>query len=350
MTLPALCTREDVAGALDVAASARAYSDIDRLIGEASRSIETLCHRARFYPEVTTLVFDWPTRRNASSFRLWLDSNDVLAVSTLTTGAQTVGPSSYVLSPQAYGPPYSSIELLVGTSPTGWSAGESWQRSISVTGTWCSIPDQTRPAGQLAAGVNASATTLDVSDAAVVGVGDLVTVGTERMVVTARSQLTTGQVLQADLAALNSSTSVAVTSGAGFHIGEQLLIDAERLQVEDIAGNTLVVTRAVAGSVLGSHSGATIYAPRRLTVERAALGTTAATHALADPCRVFDVPDPLVQLAIAETVVGLQRQQSGWARTIGAGEGIRAAPGGDLRDLRDRAVARYGRIARHRAV
>lgn len=351
MTLPAYCTREDVAGALDVTASARTYATLDRLIGEASRGIETLCNRARFYPEVLSLAFDWPTRDRSSSWRLWLDGNDVLSVDTLITGSTLVDPADYVLSPAQYGPPYSSVELLVGTSPVGWSAGESWQRSITVAGTFASAPDDTRPAGQLAAGVNSSATTLDVSDAGAIGVGDLVSIGDERVIVTGRSQLTTGQTLGADLAGLNSSTTATVGSGAAFAVGEQLLMDGERLQVEDITGNTLLVTRAVAGSVLAGHStGATIYAPRRLTVERGALGTVAAAHSTSAALSRFAAPDPIRQLAIAESVVGLQRQQSGYARTIGAGEGIRAAPGGDLRDLRDRVFARYGRKARTRAV
>jgi hypothetical protein len=348
--VPALCTREDVAGALDVPASARTWRTIDRVIGTARRQVEQLTHRARFYPEVTTLAFDWPTRANRSSWRLWLDDNDLLSITTLSTGGVDIPAAQYRLAPADYGPPYPSIELLRGTAVRGFGGGVSPQASILVAGTWGAVQD-TAPAGTVASSVNASSTTLVVSDSAAVGVGDLVTVGTERMIVTDRGQAASGQLLAGSVAALVSATSLTVADGSQLHVGEQLLIDAERVYVEEIAGNTVVVTRGVAGSVLAAHTGgAAVYAPRSLTVERGALGTTAAAHTAGDVVARLAVPEPLRQLAIAESLVALGREQSGYARTIGSGEGTRAAPAGDLRDLRADVVAMYGRKARHRAV
>ncbi|MES2209445.1 MAG: hypothetical protein V4515_04580 [Chloroflexota bacterium] len=344
---PALCTREDVAGALDVPASARQYAIIDRVIGTARTQVENLTHRARFYPELLTLAFDWPTRRASSSWRLWLDDNDLLSITSLTTGGQVLDPGDYRLAPAEYGAPYSAIELLVGTSARGWGGGESWQAAITVAGVW-GVVDDVAPAGQLAASLSTTTgTQVLVSNAAAVGVGDLLTVGTERMIVTDRGQVDTGQNLGASVGALMSATSITVADGTALHLGEQLLIDAERMVVEDLAGNTAVVTRAAAGSVLAAHtSGADIYAPRSLTVVRGALGTTAATHASAAPVSRLAVPELLRQLGIAESLVALGREQSGYARTIGSGEGTRAAPAGDLRDLRADVVAAYGRKAR----
>jgi hypothetical protein len=349
--VPALCTREDVAGALDVPVSARTYGRIDRMIGTARRQVEQLCHRARFYPEVTSISFDYPTRRNRSSWRLWLNDNDLLSVSALSTGGATVPADEYRLYPAEYGPPYSAIELLLGTSARGFGGGTSHQAAITIAGVWGYL-DDTEPAGDLAADVVGTTTTqVQVSNAAAVGVGDLITVGTERMVVRDRGLVDTGQDLAGAASGLMSATSITVADGSQLHVGEQLLIDAERVHVEDIAGNTLVVTRAVAGSVLAAHTtGATVYAPRSLTVERGALGTTAAAHTAGDDVARLAVPEPLRQLAIAEALVALGREDSGYARTIGSGEGVRAAPAGDLRDLRADVRALYGRQARTLAV
>ncbi len=335
--LPALCTREDVAAALDVPASARTLAAIDRHIGTASRAVEQLCHRARFYPEVTTLSFDWPTRRNASSWRLWLDDNDILSVSVLSTGGQLLDVDDYRLAPAEYGAPYSSIELLLGTSTRGWGGGSSPQGAIAVSGVW--------------GYVDGSSTTITVTDAAAVGVGDLLTIGSERLLVVDRRQVATGQTLTTALTALTVSSTVAVADGSQLHPGEQLLIGAERMNVEDVAGNTAVVTRAVAGSALLAHTiGTPVYAARQLVVERGALGTVAAAHDAAAAVERLAVPEPLRQLAIGESLVAAGREQTGYARTIGSGEGTRAAPAGDLRDLRDAVWSRYGRKARMLAV
>lgn len=347
---PALCTREDVAAALDVPASARTYATIDRHIATGTEAVHTLCRRARFYPEVRSLSFDWPTRQNASSWRLWLDDNDALSLSAVTTGGVLVDADGYRLGPVEYGPPYSCVELLLGTASRGWGGGSSHQGAIVLAGTWGYL-DTTAPAGQLAASCSSSATTITVTDAAAVGVGDLLTIGAERLLVVDRRQVATGQQLAGALGGLLSATSLAVADGSQLHVGEQLLIDAERVTVEDVAGNTAVVTRAAAGSVLAAHlSGAAVYAPRQLVVERGALGTVAGAHTAGDVVARLAVPAQLRQLAIAESLVAAGREQSGYARTIGSGEGTRAAPAGDLRDLRDAVRARYGRSARFRAV
>jgi hypothetical protein len=348
--LPGLCTREDVADALDVAPSVGAHRSIDRWVQAARVSVENLCHRSSFHPVVATRSWSAPSREQRSSWRLWLDEHPLISLDTLTTGGRVIDPADYFLEPQRSGPPYTCVELdLGGAGVAGWGGGSTPQRAIDLAGVWGWSAD-TEPAGDLAAGVDAVAVQLQVTDAAAVGVGDLIAVGSERMVITERGWLTTGQTLQAPVAALVNATALTVTDGSAFRVGEQLLLDAETVAVDGVAGNTLVVRRAVAGSVLAGHTGSTLYASRLLTVARGAAGTTAAAHdAGADVGRWM--PPPLTtDLAIAEVIVGIGREQSGMARTIGSGEGVRAAPGGDLADLRARVRARYGRKARMQAV
>jgi hypothetical protein len=79
--------------------------------------------------------------------------------------------------------------------------------------------------------------------------------------------------------AFNSDNTLAVGGAGTLHVGETILIDAERMVVVDTSGSSYIVDRARDGSVLATHTaGATISALRLLTVMRGALGTTAATH------------------------------------------------------------------------
>jgi hypothetical protein len=130
-----------------------------------------------------------------------------------------------------------------------------------------------------------------------------------------------------------------------------LLIDSERMRIDDIAGNTLIVTRAWDGSTIAAHTaGATIYAPRTLTVARGALGTTAAAHGSGSTVYRWDAPGPVRQLCVAEALTDLLQGRSGYARTAGAGENEREATGRGLKDLRDRAYTSHGRKGRVRSV
>jgi hypothetical protein len=108
--------------------------------------------------------------------------------------------------------------------------------------------------------------------------------------------------------------------------------------------------------VLASHTGSTIYALRRLVVERGALGTTAATHLIAAPIVKHVVPGTIRLLAIAESLTTVQQEGAGYARIVGSGDknfnssNARLAAGVGLNDLREQVYATFGRKARTRAV
>ncbi|MEU6397874.1 hypothetical protein ABZ867_12940 [Streptomyces cinnamoneus] len=345
-------TREDVMRAVDSKETARNAGQIDRSLEAASRSIEGLCHRI-FYPHVATKSFDWPNSQHAAPWRLWLDANELISVSAVSSGGTTISTADVLLEPNEYGPPYNRLELNLSTNAS-FGGGDTHQRDITITGLYGYRNDET-PVGISAEALDASETGLDVDGptSATVGVGSLLRIDDERMTVTGRSMLDTGQNLGADLDAKASTVTVTVASAAGFAVDETILIDAERMLIVDIAANNLIVKRGWNGSVLAAHTtGADIYAPRTLTVTRAALGTTAAAHNTASAVYRWDPPSLIQTLAVAEVLNLLGLEQAGYAVALKAGE----AGSERTRDVRGIAALRtqvynsYGRMARLRGV
>lgn len=339
-------TREDVKSALDVKESARNNGQVDRALGTASLTIEgdQLTGR-RFYPEVDTRTFDWPAHVDPAGWyrRLWLDRNELISVTTLAVAGTTIDPGDYHLRriDGREEPPYDYIDIDSAVSPPSTGI---YNRAVSILGVY-GYDLNTTPAGALAEALDASETGVDVTDSAAVGVGSLLLVESERMIVTGKSMLDTGQNLGGALTASAADTTVPVTTGSAYAVGEVILIDAERMRIVDIAGNNLIVKRSWDGSVLAAHSlGADIYAPRTLTVERGVLGTTAAAHADATAVRVQVYPDPVRDLAIAEAVTQLVQESSAYGRVIGSGDNAIEAAGKGLRAMRDQVRQRYGRV------
>jgi hypothetical protein len=355
MTQPWYATREDIKAELDVKETARANARIDRALEDASRAVEALTHR-RFYPEQDTRTWDWPNGQNARSWRIWLDSNEVISITSLTVGGQTQAPGTYFPS-RSDGrdePPYTRLELDLD-GPAAFGGGTpTQQRNIALTALFGYRNDETT-AGALAAPVNSASTgtvTVDANASAGLGVGSLLRVDAERMVVTGRRMLDTGQNLGGSgLTNQPNNVAVTVTDGTGFAVDEVLLIESERMLIVDIAGTTLTVRRAWDGSTIAPHaSGVDIYAPRLLTVARGALGTTAATHTSGATVARWDAPGPVRQLTVAEALNDLLQGRSGYARTAGTGENEREMSGRGLKELRDRVYTSHGRKARLRGV
>jgi hypothetical protein len=352
MTTPWYATREEIKAELDVKETARSNARIDRALADATEAVEGLCHRI-FYPTLATRRFDWPNRSGSTPWILRLDGNELISVTSLTTGDVTIASTDYLLrrADDLDQPPYTRIELDLNTS-AAFGQGDTYQQDIAVTALYGYRNDEAT-AGTIAETLDASETGVDVdaSTSATVGVGSLLRIEDERVVVTGRSMLTTGQTLGADLTNQNNAVTVAVQSGAAFAAGEVILVDGERMLVDDIAGNTLIVRRAWDGSTIAPHTtGATLYAPRTLTVERGALGTTAAAHSSGTSVARWVAPGSIRQLCLAEALVDLLQGRSGYARTAGSGENERETSGKGLADLRARVYTTLGRKARMRSV
>jgi len=343
------CTREDVKSALDVKETARNNAQVDRIVEAASRTVEGYLHR-KFYPQLATRYFDWPNRAHGSSYRIWLDADEVISVTTLTAAGTAISAADYFLEPANSGPPYTHLELDRGSSAS-FDSGDTHQRAIAMTGLF-GHSAETEAVGELTATLEA-----DVDDDATlswttarVGVGDILLVDDERLVISDRSMVDSTQNLQSALTASMADDVVAVTTGSGFGVDEVILLDSERMLIVDIAGNNLTVKRAWDGTTLAAHTGSDIYALTGITVKRAQFGTTLAEHTTGDTVYRHVVPGLVKDLTVAEAVNQLLQETSGYARQVGAGDHIQELFGRGLQKIRDDATRRYGRKRFGRAV
>jgi hypothetical protein len=359
MATPVYCTREDVTGALDVKLTARAYRQVDRAVESGARSVEGLLHRS-FRPVVKTLYFDWPNQQYARAWRLWLDSGEVISVSSLQAGGVTIPPSDYFLEPANSGPPYNRIEIDL-SSAAAFSAGDTHQRAIeaAVLAGWRNDEEQV---GDLTSNLDA-----DVTDSATIawttphiGVGDVLRIDAERIIVTEKTMVDSTQDLGGGgLAASAADVTVPVTDSTAFAVGVVARIDSERMLLVDKAGNNLTVKRAWDGTVLAAHApGADVYTLTGIEIARAQLGTTLAAHTTGADVYRHLVPGLVRELNIAEAINTLQQEGTGYARRSGLGEErgggrigtLTEASGRGLDDIREQAWAAFARKARTRAI
>lgn len=351
MQIPVYATREDIKAALDVKATARATRAIDRALASGSRAVDGLCRR-RFYPMVATRSWDWPNAQRARPWRLWLDENELISVTEVTTGGTVVPAESVFLEPNAYGPPYNQVQLDTASATSGWIGGDTHQRTITITGLYGYRNDET-PLGTTTISIDGAATTVtaDATTSADTGIGSVLRIGTERLLVTGRTQVATGQTLGADVDGQAKSTVIPVQNGGAFAVDETVLLDGEQLLIVDIAGNSLVVRRAWDGSTIAPHTtGTALYAPRALTVTRGALGTTAAAHPSGSAVHRWDPPALVHQTTLAEAINTLLQEQAGWFRTASGGSTSREATLDALKGLREQTYNALGRKARLRGV
>lgn len=336
--LPWYATVEEFREALDYGPGVRSDRAVRRALEFGSRAVDDLCHR-RFYPYADTRYFDWPDSQSTTSYKLWLDEDELISVSALVSGGVTIAATDYLLRSSV---PYAWIELDRSTSAS-FETGDTSQDNIAVTGVF-GYGNDLEATGALAEALDASETGVDVTDSANIGVGDAVLVGSEYMVVTNKNWASSTQVLQTALTASAANKSVVVTTGSAFHEGETVLLDTERMLITSVSGNTLGVERGWDGTALAVHTGSTVYVPRTLTVERGALGTTAATHDTASAVSKHRPPALVRSLALAEAINHRMQETSGLARTIGSGEGTRNASGAGLREIRDQVYYALGRV------
>lgn len=343
-------TREDVRAALSAASTACDDAAVDRALDAATQSVIDLCQRD-FAPVLATRYKDWPNAQTAPAWRVWLDRDELISATTVVSGGVTIPPTDYWLEPANSGPPYNRIETRLDR-PSAYSSGDTHQRSLAISGLF-GHSDVQATAGTLTGAINTTVTSLTLSEP--VGVGTLLSVGAERMVVTGKKLAYTGQTLQTPLAAQKNAVQADVEDGTAYVIGDVLTLGPERMLVRNIAGNTLTVDRSYDGTLLDSHSGTPIWAPRLLTVQRAAAGTTAAPAADGTTVTRWVPPGLAQALTVAEAMCTLLSEQAGYARTVRsqAGTGTRsvAAVTAELTDLRERvANSRLCRKARMRAV
>jgi hypothetical protein len=357
---PCYVNRDRVTAVPDIKFTARFTDSVDRAIESASDKIDGLCHR-RFYNINQTLYWDWPNFQRAYPWRLWFDQADVADITVnppvVHTGAG--GNSTPVLipanqifwGPWNYSPPYTYLELD-RSSNAAFGYSQTPQRDVSIAATfgyWLKL----QVAGNLASAITDTVTTvITVTNAAALGVGDVATIDTERMIITNRNMIDTGQaqIGSGCSTAMSNDTGLTVSNGSLFFTGETILLDNERMSIIDIAGNILTVRRAWDGTVLQTHSGAEIYAGRQLTITRGDLGTVAATHLNNSIININVVPSSVRDYALALSLVQVLEETGGFTGTQGGGADLVKNIGMSLPAKMDTVVTNYARKARKRSV
>ena len=365
VTRPCYCTREEVMRALDVQQAAYRTDQVDRAILAATDAVEGLTQR-KFYPVTGTRSFDWPNFQYAYPWRLWLEGNELASQPSLVvTGSKlavpvTIPSTDYNVRPSAEsppeaGPPYRVLELRRDRN-SSFGSNPTPQLDIAITGDW-GWNTNTVPAGTLAGAINASATTITVSDGVLLGVGNWLLAGTERMVVTDSDYIDTGITFSSGITASQASDRVGVVAdGTQFSVGEVIMVGFEWMVINQIVGNNIVVKRAWDGSLLTTHTGTDhIWARRKFTVLRGQLGTIAASHSQGDALAVGETPGLVNELAVAEALVWLSQEPAAYAgspsATAAQGSHREPKPGLGLPDLRQRVLdSRFAQKARSRAV
>ncbi len=347
-------TVEHVSESLEVLSTAYANKKIYSAILYASRISEGFLHR-RFYPERRTIFMDWPNNSFAPSWSIPLGDQEIISLNEVVSGGSDISASCVLRRGDNLAePPYSSLDINLATN-AAFSSGSTWQRAIEIDALFGYNDTSTVLAsGALSGGINSSTNTIvlsPVSGELNLGIGALLKIENERVLVRGRAMsslsITTSSALQANQAAVTFTSA----SAASLVIGETILIDSERMRVNEIAGSNVIVTRAWDGTTLAAHSsGATIYGLRTALVERGVLGTTAASHSDATSVYAHDYPAALIELVTAEAIVNLQQNSAAYARTIGSGAGTREAAGLGLDDIRERVWRELGRKSRSAAV
>lgn len=345
ITEVAYCTREMVQRALNLADNPRLNSRVDDAIMAGARQVEGLLHR-KFYPETATFSFDQPDDEY-----LWL-YRDLAGEPTeiLSGGTPMTVDTDVLLRPQS-GPPFRWLEARF-SGGVFWQAQSTPQEAIVITSDRWNYPTATVPVTTLGLTVNATASAVQLAFSAQVGVGSLLLAGDERMIVTGKTYSTTGATLGADLASSKSAVTVTVSDGTVFETGEVIVLDSERMFVEEVIGNTLTVDRAVNASALAAHTtGATLYAPRTATVLRGAAGSTAAAHSSGATISLLKPPSLVSELNLAYAINNQQGASGAYARSLEADVAtLYRDKGRGVADLENDAYQAYGVKVRSRAI
>ena len=217
----------------DPAGGAGGDDELFRLLLACSDWVDRYCNR-HFYPKTETLTFDG----NAAKV---LPLPDLIAITTLKedenedlTFETTWAATDYWTEPQnaaptqPWGMPYTSLRVRAKGTKTTFTAGE---HRFEVAGRWGYREHQEDSGSNINEGAQFSAT----------------------------------------------ATTLTVTSGSDFAIGQTIMIESEQLLATNIAANNLTVVRGINGTTAAAHNDTTdIYTLRwPAAVERATLMQTA---------------------------------------------------------------------------
>lgn len=351
---PCYTTREAIMRAADIHPGVQSIEAVDRANESAAENIDGMLHR-RFYCVIETQKWDWPNFQFAYPWRLWFDESEIADITApapvVTSGGVSIPNTAIFFGPWRKAPPYRNMELDRSKN-VGFGNGSTPQQEIQINalfGYWNRMAN----AGTLAVAMtDTTSTTATMSSSATPGVGDVMIVDSERMLVQDRTFITTGQTQQGTGCGTDkaSDNALAVTDGTKFSLFETLVLDQERMFVYQIVGNILTVKRGYDGSVLDTHEAAPIYAGRQITVTRGDFGSAAATHSINAVAKTQIVPSMVRDLALAEASVQVSQELGLYNDPQGEAGATVSGFGASLADKWEEAETRYGRQLRSRVV
>jgi len=237
----------------------------------------------------------------------------LLALTSITDlDGNTISTDDYTLLPRnkawANGP-YLRVSGPTAAIITGrWGLYEGWL-ATGLTGTLATT----------------AATALSVTNGGLLWPGMVIKMDTEQCLVTAANG---GEGSANPTAAVSVVTSnagddddvIAVTNGAEFMAGEVIRIGYEDMIIRRIVGNDLVVSRGWNGTRRAAHlASVAISVYRTVTIERAANGTTAATHAAA-ALTIAEIPEDVLYLTTQIAALMRGKAQTGFTGRAGNAE------------------------------
>jgi hypothetical protein len=369
---PCYCTREEARRAADVQLASYSDARIDRALQSSADDVDRLLAR-NFMLNDTTVAFDWPNYQYAYPWRLWLDAAELADVTVnvpvVNSGGVIIPNTAIFWGNPSYpglvqNPPFTYFELDRSQNYS-FGNGPTPQREIKITGSfgyWRVF----EPAGQIVSSMGSSDSTVTVTDGHTPGVGDMMVVDSERMLVTDSAFSTLSAGFSSGIVNAFPSDNVGVTT-ATLAKDEVIQVDNEFMLVVSVGpqANTYILKRAWGGSMIQTHlASANIYARRLLSVTRGIKGTMATTHSGNAPVTILSIPGTVKQLAVAYTIVNITQEVSTYSavqssRTVGESAlghstpfaAVREQkPGAGISALEERALRSYGRQARTRVV
>lgn len=331
----------EVKRAADIPASPLYDLKVSDVMSEATDAVESLCSRV-FYPTLATRYFPWPQDRTQSPSLLRLGSSEAISLVSVVNGdGSTIDTSRLKLIKEGQvddGPPYNAIHID-GSFVTNGSFPD---RSIAATALY---GHQLNERSAAVTTTNLSGSTVDISNTSLIGVGSLIRIGNERLVVLQRGWKNTGNITPVTLDDEESDDRFTLSIGSTLNVGEELFIDNERMLITEIIGNDVIVDRGAYGSVLRVHSGqTTVYVNRSLTVERAVLGTTSTDTLSGAGVQLFVFPPLVRQLCRAEALNIIQQDAASYGSRSGSNQGDMPMSIKGLQDLREKVRSKYARF------
>ena len=345
-------TREAVKRAAGIEGSGK-DAVLDAAIEAASRAVDGLA-RSWFIPRTETRKFDASRPALINGATVLRFNAPLISISTFTDQgdeAVTVETTEYRLMPENEGPPYDWLELMDDVTSAALQADpDTIQQSLRIKGLW-GVANDTVTAGTLGAAIaSGSSTTLQVKNGSLVGVGAALLAGSEQLFVSARDDVDLGVNTHGATGALTADVTDKTVTLAGaptdaVNVGEVLRIGSEKMLVQAVNSTTsFEVERKHGGSDLAAHStGDNVFIQRTYTIVRGVNGTTAAAHSDDAALTRYVAPADVTELVLALAVTTLKQQDAGWGRDIGRGESAREFSGKAIGMLQKRVIGAHRR-------